>query len=184
MDGIFNKNEKTFEFKLYGINKQAIKTLPFIESITQAQLYFDTLYISLEKNKYKDNILSLSGTISANGLMVHQNKISQDEVFFNHLSYDYHFTISDHTFNADSSNLLQINNINANAGFSYSNNGSKEYGINFKTDTMPANSFFTSLPSGMFNNFNGMNAAGEMQYIFHFKFNSEMPDSLEFESSN
>ncbi len=183
MEGTVNKGTKTFACKLYGTDEKEVRSLPFMEAFTDAQLYFNTFFFSLDINKFSRDVLSLSGKISADDLRIHHDKISKDEVLFNQLSYDYHFTVSNHAVVADSVGTLQINNLTAKYGFSFSNDDHKEYGIDFNTDFVPANDFFASLPQGMFNNFDQMKAEGQLQYLFHFRFNSEMPNSLEFESS-
>jgi hypothetical protein len=82
----------------------------------------------------------------------------------------------------DSTSTLQLNNIKCKPYVAYTNEEDKVYSLKLNIPKMSAQDFITSLPTGLFRHFEGMEAQGYFSYALHFEYNNHKPKDLIFES--
>src|SRR5690606_13522561 len=119
---------------------------------------------------------------SLDSLNINYWRIASETVSFPLLSFNSDIRLSENTVSIDSNSVLKIHKVAMKAGgyIMPVNNLKLQSDLSFQT---PADSFFSSLPDGIFFLFKGFKARGDMVFNFHLKLDLEKPDSLELNSS-
>ncbi len=82
----------------------------------------------------------------------------------------------------DSQSQLQINGIKTKFFARYDIGSNPHYALQFQIPTIPAQQFFSSLPSGLFRNTSGIQANGSLAYHFKFELEHQKPHQCILES--
>ncbi|MBL0071176.1 MAG: transglycosylase domain-containing protein [Bacteroidetes bacterium] len=77
---------------------------------------------------------------------------------------------------------MLVNRLPIHTGFEISKNKITLVNLKVRIPEVDANTFFTSLPSGLFSTLEGINASGQLKYRLDFSLNPDAPDSLLFDS--
>lgn len=182
LSGIFSQRKRTLDFKIYHGNEKK-STLPFLKSLFDADCKFDTLHFSLSEYKHSGELVNLAGRISADNFSLKHPKISDVPAVVNHSDFNFNMNVGKEYYELDSSSTMVLNKMETHPYFKYESDESKKYTLKFSIDKLPANDFFASLPSGMFDEVNGVEADGNLQYALNFQMDSSQPDSLIFNSA-
>jgi hypothetical protein len=181
VEGQLNTRKKTTQLKLYSKNKNTL--FPFFVNAYDLKMSADTMFLSLDDFKFKNQQLKLSGKAQIGHFEINHWRISSKNVVLNNSTVNYDITIGDNYAQLDSTSTVQLNKINFNPFFKLKNTSSKELTLNITTPKIPAQDFFESLPTGLFTNLEGIKTKGEVDYRLRFKMDTKMPDSLIFNST-
>ncbi|MCC6384366.1 MAG: transglycosylase domain-containing protein [Bacteroidia bacterium] len=149
---------------------------------TALAFLFDSLSLRISSDQLNDKKCSFTSRFSLSGLQLYHWRISRDPVSINYFENNLKFDLTENAIHVDSSSSLFINTIKINTAINFINKNSKYLDMSLIIPVMPAQAFFESLPSGLFNTFTGMKTEGSLSYKMHFSFDSSAPDSLHFES--
>jgi hypothetical protein len=175
-----NRPSRQFDFKIYSQAKS--NNLPFLPDLFNLTFAFDTLQFSIGDNQYRSDDFILHGNLRTNSLLIFQHKLSDDSIRINRLSSSYDIHVTPASLSIDSTTTVDLNAIRIRPFIKYIHKESKDYSLAINTGSVDANSFFQSLPSGIFNATKGIEAAGNLSYSLSFHLNSDEPDSLQFSS--
>ena len=179
--GRFSQVKKSFEVKIYSLERNKEK-LPFTNELFGLSLGFDTIHIALSTYNWSNNLLTAQGKISLENLDIFHRKISDDTIRVTSASFNFSFNSGKSYLEIDRNSQATLGSISFHPIIRYSREKDKEYSINIKTDKIPSTDFFSSLPTGMFDEVLDISAKGTLQYSLNFQINTNQPDSLVFES--
>lgn len=181
VEGQINTRKKTTQLKLYSKNKNTL--FPFFANAYDLKMSADTMFLSLDDFKFKNQQLKLSGKAEIGHFEINHWRISSKDVVLNNSTVNYDITIGDNYAQLDSTSTVQLNKMNFNPFLKLKNTSTKELTLNITTPKIPAQDFFESLPTGLFTNLEGIKTKGEVDYRLRFKMDTKMPDSLIFNST-
>lgn len=181
-NGKFSQVKKSLQVKLYSEDGSRDK-LPFSYELLGLSLGFDTIQMALNGYSWSGNLLTATGTISAENLIAFHKNISDDTVKVSSSALNFSFNAGKTYLEIDSSSSASLTAIGFHPYLKYSREKGKEYSINIKTDRIASTDFFSSLPQGIFDEVRTITAEGFLQFILNFSINASQADSLVFEAS-
>ncbi len=179
--GTIDPGDYKLAASLYASDNKGIE-LPYVQEKFGGTVVFDTLHLSLEDKNYKKDRLTLKGSAMVENLVVNHPKIATEDVLVNEGAVDYVVTIGEDYYSIDEPTEVRVNKAVANLQASYQNATSKIIDLRVNTEAIPANNIFESLPTGLFENLDGIKAQGELQYNMSFHVNMDSLDNLKFNS--
>jgi hypothetical protein len=180
---IDSKNEK-LNVKVYSLSSGKAE-LPFLFNRYGLKTSFDTLHLNLDRKELTSESLQLEGRAEISNLFVNHKRLSPHDVLIAHVELFYNLLLGENSIQLDSSSSVRFNNIVFKPFLKYVHTDSLEKDILVKinSDTTTAHDFFESLPKGMFDNLEGIQAEGNLKYTLDFHINTKQPDSLHFNST-
>ncbi|MDX5437680.1 MAG: hypothetical protein LPK03_10820 [Pontibacter sp.] len=179
--GTIDPGDYRIATSLYAADTNGIR-LPYVQQKLDAKVAFDTLHISLNDKKYRNEMLTVSGRAMVDNLVLNQPKLADEDIFVQESAVDYVVTLGPNLYVIDSLTEVRVNNARANVYAAYQNETSKIIDLKVKTEKVPANDFFNSLPQGLFENLEGIKAQGWLQYDLNFHVNMDSLEQVVFNS--
>ena len=180
-DGSLNLNKRTIYFRIY--SEQGKITIPVVKNKYGLLLSFDTLKAGLLKNYYSNDNYYLSGYSSIDKALVNHKRISLKDVNVNKAAFDFDIIIGKNDIELDSSSTLAFNGFELNPYFYYKKvEKAKQYTFKLRNEFL-AQRLFSSLPTGLFTNFEGIQTTGSIKLFIDYYIDSSQPDSLKFNAS-
>jgi hypothetical protein len=180
MHGSFDQESMRYDATICPLNGSA--RLPLIKEFFGITAGFDTVRIALDESDYSDNVFNMSGEVSAKTFYFFHKRISDDTVRMDKAGFNYDLSLTANSIFLDSTSSAMLNKIKIHPFFKFTSGKSNIYELDLRTDTTPATDFFSSLPAGVFDETRDIQADGRLQYVLHFKLDSSIPDSVEFDS--
>jgi hypothetical protein len=180
MTGTFDQESRMYDATIYPLNTPA--RLPLLKELFNVTAGFDTVRIALDESNYSGSVFNMSGRFSAKAFYVYHKRISDDTVKIDHGAFNYNLSLTANSISLDSTSSAVLNKIEIHPFFKITSGKSNLYEMDLHTDSTPATDFFNSLPPGVFDETRDIEADGQLQYALHFKLDSSMPDSVEFDS--
>ncbi|GAB3197462.1 hypothetical protein ABID22_003418 [Pontibacter aydingkolensis] len=179
--GTIDPGDYNINASLYAFDEKGIR-LPYVKKKFEGEVAFDTLHLSLTNKRYRNEKLTVRGRAMVNNLILNHAKLNDEDILVKESAIDYVVTLGQNLFEVDSATEVRVNSAKANIYAAYQNKPSKIYDLGVKTEWMPANDFFGSLPAGLFENLDGIKASGELKYKMKFHVNMDSLDYLVFNS--
>ena len=177
-----DKADRTIDFTLaHQPNSKA--SLPFLSSIFKLKCSFDTLHASISNTDFDDNRFYISGDAYISNTIVNQWRISPNDVLIKKASLNYRIFFDENGLGIDSTTSCAINNIHLNPYVAYQLYPVKTFALNISMPNCDGNSFFNSLPKGLFSSLEGIQTKGSLAYQLRFYIDTSNPDSLQFNST-
>lgn len=172
-EGLLQDRDQKIEARLYASEDTKI-TLPFLKYRWGAQVQFDTLSFETK---------GLNGRADISGLTLHQERLSPDTVLLDRGTFDWQLNIGKNYLEVDSTTRVQFNKLEFHPYLKVTRD--KDWRITASVNKLdfPANDLFASLPTGLFYNLEGLEAAGTLSYRFRLDLDFSEIDSLQFESA-
>ena len=180
MTGTFDQESRMYDATIYPLNGSA--RLPLLKELFNITAGFDTVRIALNASNYSENVFDMHGWLAASSFYMLHKRISNDTVKIEHGKFTYDLSLTSNSISLDSTSTAELNKIQIHPFFKFTNGVSNLYELDLHTDSTPAMDFFNSLPPGVFDETRGIEADGQLQYALHFRLDSSMPDSVEFDS--
>lgn len=181
ISGTVNADEKLIEYKLIprAGNKQQ---LPILPEKYKLKASFDSVTCKINFSGNEENAM-MEGNSTTYGMNINHWRISSENVIIPKAGLDYKVVVKEKEFEVDSTSKLAISGLPAYIYFKFEKADEKE--LTFKTiiNNIPADTLFSALPGGLFNDLQGLKAKGELSYSLHFYYPFKQPDSLKFSSS-
>ena len=179
--GFADPRERKADLEFYNPKSDTIR-LPYLNQKFRLKTGFQSIHFNLEKLSLESGELHIDGYSSIRSLVVNHPKIASKDVVVQNARFDYRWVVGTRFLALDSTSTLQLNNIKCRPYLSYTNEEDKIYGLKLAIPKMKAQDFITSLPTGLFRHFEGMEAQGNFSYALHFEYNNHKPNELIFES--
>ncbi|RAU82010.1 transglycosylase domain-containing protein [Pontibacter arcticus] len=179
--GTIDPGDYNISASLYATDNKGI-VLPYVKDKFDAAVAFDTLHISLNNKRFRNDKLTVKGTGMINNLVVNHEKIADQDVVVKEAAVDYVVTLGPNLYVVDSLTEVRVNKAKANIYAAYQNATSKIIDLQVKTAEMPGDNFFDSLPTGLFENLDGIKTQGNLKYKMSFHLNMDSIDYVRFNS--
>jgi len=180
VDGSINKRSRTASVRIYA--EKGKFTLPVVKKRWGLLLSFDTLKLGIGDNSFTNENFLLNGYASVAGLLLHHRRISMNDVKMGKASVTFNFKVGKDFIELDSTSALTYNNLTLNPYILYKKEEAKQLTFRINNEFY-AQDFFSSLPSGLFTNFEGMKTSGMLRLHVDFFVDMKQPDSLKFDAN-
>jgi len=181
LNGFIDPDNYKIAASLYTTDAAGIR-LPYIQKKFDAKLSFDTLHVSLNNKKYRNERLTISGTAKVNNLNINQPKIADEDVRVKSGAIDYIITLGENYYSLDTLSKVTVNKMVLYPQASLVTKPSQQISLKVRSAQTEANDFFQSLPQGMFESLEGIKAQGYLTYNMNFFVDMAQIDSLKFDS--
>ncbi|WP_210490768.1 biosynthetic peptidoglycan transglycosylase [Rufibacter aurantiacus] len=180
--GVIDPDNYLLSAKFFGDNQSRSIEVPYIQQKFGATMRFDTLSLSITDKVYKNNQLTIKGESSAYGLVLNHPKIADENVTVQNGAMKYVLTLGDHYYALGPESEVRINKAIFYPEATYETRPKRKIGIKIDSPDIPANDLFASLPPGLFDTFQGVQATGTFKYRMNFYVDMAQVDSLKFDS--
>lgn len=174
------KHNSQFNFNI--VNRNSDKGyLPFLNIDKQLRCNFDSLngtLVLIDEGKF----FSIKANFTSNNIIVNHWRLANDNVVLPYIHFAGRFKIEDNSIQIDSSTTLKLNHTLLHIYLKAERKPESIFTLQVNMPDTPADSFFKSLPEGMFSTFKGIKTSGMLSYNLFFNLNIKNPDSLIFES--
>ena len=174
------RNNKT-DIGFFNLDTGAIK-MPYFDERFNLKSSFDSIRLNVENIDRNGDELRIDGFTSIANLKINHPKIASKDVIIKNAKFDYHFLLGKDFIALDSSSTVELNKIKFHPYLAYETKEDTIYNLKVAIPKMKAQDFITSLPDGLFANFQGMEAEGNFNYTLNFMFNKNNPKQLVFDS--
>jgi hypothetical protein len=181
INGFADPRDRKADLTFANAKNDTIK-IPYFDKKFHFKTGFISIHFNLENLTMKSGELHIEGNSSIKNLFVNHPKIASKDVLIKNARFDYHWIVGERFITLDSTSSVQLNKIKCGTSLTYINEKDKVYTLRLKIPKMKAQDFITSLPTGLFNNFEGMEAQGNFSYALNFEYNNHKTNDLIFES--
>lgn len=162
------------------IDKKYQKKIPIIGTSLGLTVGADTLSFSITEANLSENKSTLKGYTTATNLLVNHKRISPNNVLIKKGIFNFTFNFTSISIQLDSSSSAVLNKIRLLTYFDYDNKNAKKIALKVKMRDTESQDFFESLPTGLFQNFEGIETKGKLNYDLNFALDLCNPDSVVF----
>lgn len=181
MRGTIDPGDYRISTSFYAADTNGIR-LPYVQQKLDANVSFDTLHLSLDNKRFRKENLTISGRAMVDNLVLNHPKLADEDIHVDESAVDYVLTLGPNLYVVDSLTEVRVNSARANVYASYQNKTSKIIDLKVKTEEVPANDFFNSLPAGLFENLEGIQAQGWLKYNLNFHVDMDSLEQVVFNS--
>jgi hypothetical protein len=181
INGFADPRDRKADLTFANTKNDTIK-LPYIDKKFNLRTAFKSIHFNLENLAMDGGELHIDGYSSIDNLVVNNPKIASKDVIIKKARFDYRWIVGKRFIALDSTSTLQLNNIKCQPYVSYTNDKDKIYDFKLKIPKMKAQDFISSLPTGLFRHFEGMEAQGNFSYALNFQYNNHKPNNVVFDS--
>lgn len=174
--------KKNREYQLIVIHPSGKKNyFPLSGSELGLNYGFDTLTATVTFEKSKQHV-SVATDVTAKNLLVNHWRLSKEDVVLPSTSLKGILRCTSNSIELDSASYVLIKNTKVNLFANCTSDPSATFTCSLKMPETTADTFFHSLPEGMFNTLKGISCTGSLSYSLFFSLPLQQPDSLVFES--
>lgn len=156
--------------------------LPYVQEKFSATVAFDTLHLGMNEKRYRRDKLTVKGRAMVSNLVVRHEKLADENIYLQEGAVDYVVSLGQNLFVVDSLTEVRVNRARANVYAAYNNATSNVIDLKVRTAMLPANDFFGSLPTGLFETLEGIEAEGKLQYKMKFHVDLDSVERVVFDS--
>ncbi len=156
--------------------------LPFLDDSHGLQWRFKTLSAKLDFEK-ESSAFKIRADVNTQDFHINHWRLAKEEVSVPKGQLKVQLNIRDDAVELDSSSQCMLNSISCNLFAAYHSKPNPGFSLMIKMPETISDSFFHSLPQGIFHTLKGISCTGTLSYDLLFSINPEQPDSLTFVSS-
>ncbi|WP_026704646.1 transglycosylase domain-containing protein [Flavobacterium soli] len=179
--GFADPRNKKADIAFTNMDTGAIK-MPYFDERFNLKSSFDSIRVNVENIDMSGGELHIDGFSSIKNLTVNHAKIAKKDVVIKDARFDYRLLLGEDFVSVDSSSTVMLNKIKFNPFLEFNTEEDTIYKMKVVIPEMKAQDFITSLPEGLFTNFEGMEAEGNFDFNLSFIFNKNKPNDLVFDS--
>lgn len=178
--GNVDRSDHTIEGALYSISKQQL--IPVLKEYYNLALKSDTFQFYIKELPGNNGQFVIQGSIACKGFYAENWRLAPEPVIVEKAQLNYDLVFSGDSIYLDSTSTIRLNDLIIKPYLSVVRGKNKIYTMHVSIPETPADSFFSSLPMGIFEHTRGIKAKGELSYRMYFRYDEENPDSLKFSS--
>jgi len=174
------RNNKA-DIRFFNLDTGAIR-VPYLDERFNFKSSFDSIRLNVQDIDMSGGELRINGFTSIANLKVNHPKIASKDVEIKNARFDYHFLLGENFVSIDSSSTVHLNKIKFHPYLALETESDTIYKLKVAIPKMKAQDFISSLPDGLFTNFQGMEAEGNFSFDLDFMLNKNNPKQLVFDS--
>ena len=179
--GFADPRNKKADIRFVNLDTGAIK-IPYLDERFNLKSSFDSIRLKIQNIDKDGDELHIDGFMAIANLKINHPKIASKDVLLKNARFDYRFLLGSDFISIDSNSTVHLNKIKFHPYLAYETKKDTIYKLKVTIPKMNAQDFITSLPDGLFANFQGMKASGTIDYKLDFAFNQNKPSQLIFDS--
>lgn len=179
--GFADPRNKTADIRFFNRDTGAIKA-PYFDERFNLISSFDSIRLNIEDIDRDGDELHIDGYAAIANLKINHAKIASKDVIIKNARFDYRFLLGSDFISVDSTSTVEFNKIKFHPYLAYETEEDTIYKLKIDIPNMKAQDFISSLPDGLFTNFQGMQASGSFDYKLDFMFNKNKPNTIIFDS--
>ena len=160
--------------------------LPYVPRRFGALVSFDTVLVRLDSKEFDDDDtggrLTVRGSLAARNFSLYHPKLASNEIEVKRGALDFVATLGRGTAALEKGSLLTVNKIVLYPEVSVRLKPSRAVSISVRSAETEANDFFSSLPTGIFDEVRGTTGTGTLTYRMSGSVDLARVDSLKFDS--
>ncbi|MDG2430887.1 biosynthetic peptidoglycan transglycosylase [Flavobacterium sp.] len=180
--GFADPRNKKADIRFFNRDTGAIK-VPYFDERYNLISSFDSIRLNIENIDKSGGELHIDGYTSIANLKINHKKIASQDVVIKNARFDYRLLLGSSFVSIDSSSTVQFNKVKFHPYLEYQTEEDTIYKLKVQIPNTKAQDFISSLPDGLFTNFQGMEAEGTFAYLLQFEFNKNNPNALIFDSN-
>jgi hypothetical protein len=180
--GLADPRDRKADLQFFNIDTGAIR-VPYIDERYNVKSSFDSIRVNLSNLDMDGDELHVDGFASITNLMINHPKIATKDVVIKKAQFDYNFLFGPDFIRIDSTSTGYLNKLKFHPFAEYNIGKDTIYTFRVDIPKMKAQDFITSLPTGLFSHFEGMEAEGNFDYNLDFMYNKNKPNTLVFKSN-
>lgn len=155
--------------------------LPFFNSKHGLKCSFGDVKVELNFDDSRD-ALSVGANIQSAGFRIGHWRLATEDVVLPQAGFNGKVHFSDNVIELDSATTIHLKNLKANLFALLTVKPDTVFTLQLHMPETVSDTFFHSLPQGMFNTLKGISCTGTLEYNLAFSINTAKPDSLLFDS--
>ena len=156
--------------------------LPLLHTLYNLKLGLSQLDVSLASADFEQGALRLKGSASVRNLSLNHWRLSPKDVSIRQAGVNFTLDLGEGFVSIDSATNCTLNAIKIIPYLRFQTQPSRSLTVHVNIPQTQAQSFFSSLPSGLFQTFEGIQTSGSMAYKLKFSLDESLPDSVVFDS--
>ncbi|RVU90668.1 glycosyl transferase [Flavobacterium columnare] len=181
IQGYANARKKQTDLLIQSADTSQI-TLPYLQEKWGLKTGFDKIRLKVDRIDMNFGELTINGLASINNLTINHPKIAHKDVVIKEAEFDYQFVLGSNFISLSQNSLARLNKIKVKPYLEYNTAEDTLYKLKLDLEKIRAQDFITSLPTGLFSHFEGMEALGDFDYHLNFEVNINKPHQLIFDS--
>ncbi len=181
INGMADPRDREADLKFYNLDGGPIR-VPYLDERYNLKSSFDSIHVNLANMDMDGDELHVDGFASISNLLVNNRRIAPADVHIADARFDYNFVFGPDFIRVDSTSTGKLNKVKFHPFLEYNIAADTVYTLKMHIPKMKAQDFITSLPTGLFDNFQGMEAEGNFAYDLNFQYNKNKPGKIIFES--
>lgn len=181
LSGRIDGNSRNLKFLIRSADRNKVK-IPYIEKRWKTVFAFDSAGVEFAFTRENGDISRLKGNAVLSGPLLNHPRISPDNVELEHSRLEYTVNVGKSFIEVDSSTYVSFNQTGFHPYVMYVMHPHKILSLKINEPQFNAQSFFNSLPAGLFSNLQGIKVRGDLSFYLNFQIAFNQPDSLLFDS--
>lgn len=180
--GHLDSREKDLNLSIKSADDKKLR-IPYIQKRWNTTAAFDSAGLMLTFSRGKDGISHLKGDAVLRGPLLNHRRISPEDVELKQSEIAFSINVDKSSIEVDSSTFISFNETGFHPYVKYTLRPDKELVIGINEPEFDAQTFFNSLPAGLFSNLQGIKVRGNLSFRLHFQMAFNQPDSLQFDAA-
>jgi hypothetical protein len=181
IDGMVLKRKKAYQLIIRQLGNDSIY-LPFLERERHLECRFHSISANVRFDNNEDACKIITDA-SLENFHINHWRLANDDVILENAKFKGTFTFTTDAIELDSSSLATLGTASCHLFANYHVLPDTTFMIGIHMPEIASDSFFTSLPEGMFNTLKGISCSGILAYDLDFAIHTNEPDSLLFYSA-
>lgn len=156
--------------------------LPLLPTLFNLKMGLRHLNLSLASAEFTKGALRIKGSASVQNLSLNHWRLSPKDVSMERAGINFVCDLGEGFASLDSSTRCTLNAIQIIPFLRYQTQPSRSLTANITIPKTEAHAFFSSLPKGLFQSFEGIQTNGKLAYHLNFSLDEALPDSVVFDS--
>jgi hypothetical protein len=156
--------------------------LPFLHTLYNLKMGLRDLNLSLASAEFEQGALRLKGSASVHQLSLNHWRLSPQNVGIEKAEINFILDLGNGFISMDRATNSALNAIQITPYLRYQTQPSRSLTAHINIPQTQAQSFFSSLPRGLFQSFEGIQTTGTLAYNLKFSLDESLPDSVVFDS--
>ena len=156
-------------------------TLPFVDGQWGLRVGFDSLDFRLRREGLHGETLSLEGSLAVKGLTLNHPRLAREDVRFPDFAADYTVRIGPGELEFLPPTRVRVHRLNFQPTLRLQSWPARQLALTLRRVSFSADDFFSSLPSGLFRNLDGLQTRGTLTAALDFFVDFAHPESVRLE---
>jgi hypothetical protein len=181
VEGLLDAQDKDLKISIKSADKKKVR-IPYIEKRWKTLFAFDSASVEFSYSRINGDISSLTGDAVLSGPILNHPRISPENVELTNSEISFKLNVGKSYVEVDSSTYISFNQTGFHPYINYVMDPHKILTFKINEPSFDAQSFFNSLPTGLFSNLEGIKVKGNLSFNLNFQIAFNQPDSLIFDA--